>query len=114
VFDLSTLPLSTGTGSSNPPSSSGESIANLSTGGCRPPIDEAIAERSSIEVAAVSPAASRSLRRNDRRLIVAVISAVTGWESATSSVSTQNSAPSVFDRRHASTARLTQSMITTR
>src|SRR4029453_12560328 len=35
-------------------------------------------------------------------------------ETASSSASTQNSAPSVFDNRHASTARLTQSMITTR
>src|ERR1700726_2715870 len=35
-------------------------------------------------------------------------------ESASSSASTQNSALSVFDNRHASTARLTQSMITTR
>jgi hypothetical protein len=35
-------------------------------------------------------------------------------ESASSSASTQNSAPSVFDNRQASTARLTQSMITTR
>src|ERR1700680_487297 len=32
-------------------------------------------------------------------------------EIASSSASTQNSAPSVFDNRHASTARLTQSMI---
>jgi hypothetical protein len=35
-------------------------------------------------------------------------------KSASSRASTQNSAPSVFDSRHASTARLTQSMITTR
>ena len=35
-------------------------------------------------------------------------------KSASSSASTQNSAPSVFDSRQASTARLTQSMITTR
>jgi hypothetical protein len=35
-------------------------------------------------------------------------------KSASSKASTQNSAPSVFDSRHASTARLTQSMITTR
>jgi hypothetical protein len=34
--------------------------------------------------------------------------------SASSRASTQNSAPSVFDSRHASPARLTQSMITTR
>ena len=34
--------------------------------------------------------------------------------SASSSASTQNSAPSVFDSRHANTARLTQSMMTTR
>ena len=34
--------------------------------------------------------------------------------SASSSASTQKSAPSVFDSRHASTARLTQSMMTTR
>ncbi len=42
---------------------------------------------------------------------------ISGWphrESASSSASTQNSAPSVFDSRQASTARLTQSMITTR
>ena len=42
------------------------------------------------------------------------ISGLPYWESASSSASTQNSAPSVFDSRHASTARLTQSMITTR
>jgi hypothetical protein len=35
-------------------------------------------------------------------------------DSASSRASTQNSAPSVFDSRHASAARLTQSMITTR
>src|SRR6516225_8532265 len=36
------------------------------------------------------------------------------WESASPSASIQKSAPSVFDSRHASTARLTQSMTTTR
>src|SRR4029077_9257370 len=46
--------------------------------------------------------------------LVDMISGLRYWESASSSASTQNSAPSVFDSRHASTARLTQSIITTR
>jgi hypothetical protein len=52
--------------------------------------------------------------REGRLWSVLKISGLPYWESASSSASTQNSAPSVFDSRHASTARLTQSMMATR